>query len=212
MTRRMSTRTSRARAALALGLAAALLAACIEHQALSNALNRVATPGAGSVQVLDGAFAVAGPDGWCVDQGAVRETGDQAFVLLVPCQATRGAPILSVAISDVRVPQGDRAAQLGDLRDFLLGEGGRAQLSRRGNPAEVTVRSHRIEDGALWLELRDLGNPETVSADYGRVVLPLAGRLVTLSAMSLTANPARSAAAFQALQALIAMLRARNPD
>ena len=190
----------------------ALLPACFETQALSSALTRVSGETRGSVAVLGGAITVAGPDGWCVDPRATRETGDQAFVLLVRCRGGRGEPVLSVTVSDIRVPAGDRATQLSGLVEFVLTDAGRGQLSRRGRTDEVTIRSHRIVDGALWLDLSDTGNPDTLEPGYLRVVLPLAGRLVTLSAMSPVASPSTPQAGAEALEGLIAVLRRRNLD
>lgn len=205
----MSIWTSSARVLPALALLA-LLAACFETQALSGALTRVSGETRASAAVLGGAVTVAGPEGWCVDPGATRETGDQAFVLLVRCRGGRGQPVLSVTVSDIRVPAGDRAAQLSGLVEFLLTDAGRGQLSRRGRADEVTIRAHRIADGALWLDLTDTGNPEGLEPGYWRVVLPLAGRLVTLAAMSPAAAPSPPEAGAEALEALIGVLRRRN--
>jgi hypothetical protein len=207
----MSTWTCRARAALAAALLA-LLPGCFETQALSSALTRVSGETRASVAVLGGAITVAGPDGWCIDSRATRETGDQAFVLLVRCRGGRGQPVLSVTVSDIRVPSGDREAQLAGLVEFVLTDAGRGQLSRRGRMDEVTIRSHRIVDGALWLDLADTGNPDSLQPDYLRVVLPLAGRLVTLSAMSPAGAPSPPEAGAEALEGLIAVLRRRNLD
>jgi hypothetical protein len=208
----MSTWTSRIRAALALGAALVVLAGCFETQALTSALTRASAPGPGSVGVLDGAITVAGPEGFCVDQGATRETGDQAFVLLVSCQGGRGMPVLSVTVSDTRVPPGDPEAQLAALLGFLLTDAGRGQLSRRGTASDVTIRNHRIDGNALWLDLADSGNPEGFAPGYWRVVMPLAGRLVTLSAMVADRAPVPGRVAPEALSDLIAVLRRRNLD
>lgn len=208
----MSTWTSRVRAALALAGAVALLAACFETQELSGALTRVSGQGQGSVGVLGGAITVAGPEGWCVDPGATRETGEQAFVLLSRCRGGRGQPVLSVTITDTRVPPGDRSDQLEGLVGFLLTDAGRGQLSRRGRSDDVTVLDHRVQDGALWLQLTDAGNPEPFAPDYWRVVMPLVGRLVTLSALSVAASPSPPEAGEAALEGLIDTLRRRNLD
>ncbi len=196
---------------LAAGLLA-LLPGCFETQALSGAVTRVSGETRGSVAVLGGAVTVAGPEGWCVDTGATRETGEQAFVLLVRCRGGRRQPVLSVTITDIRVPAGDRAAQLAGLVEFLQTDAGRGQLSRRGRADEVTIRSHRIDGGALWLDLADTGNPDSFGPDYWRVVMPLAGRLVTLSAMSPAGAPSPPEAGAEALEGLIGVLRRRNLD
>lgn len=208
----MSTWTSSVRAALALAGALALLAACLETQALSGAMTRVSGEGRAAVAVLGGAVTVAGPEGWCVDPGATRETGEQAFVLLTRCHGGRNQPVLSVTVTDTRVPPGDRSAQLEGLVAFLLTDAGRGQLSRRGRSDDVAVLSQRVQDGALWLELTDAGNPEPFAPGYWRVVMPLVGRLVTLSALSVAASPSPPEAGAAALAELIDTLRRRNLD
>ena len=210
----MSTWTSKARLALALAAALALLAGCFETVALREAVTRASDRAApvGSVGVLDGAVTVAGPDGWCVDPSATRETDEQAFVLLIRCHGPRAAPVLSVTVTNVRVPPGDRAVQMSELAEFLVTDAGRGQLSRRGRLADVTLEAPRIRDGALWMHLTDAGNPDTFEPAYWRVVLPLAGRLVTLSALSLAQAPSDRAAGEAAMAGLIDVLRRRNLD
>lgn len=209
----MSIWISRPRSFLAL-LAAALLAACFETVALRDAVTRDLAQVApvGAVGVLGGTITIAGPDGWCVDPGATRETDEQAFALLRPCRAGRASPVLGVTVTDTRVPPGDRAAQLSQLADFLVTDAGRGQLSRRGRPGDVTLEPPRIRDGALWLYLTDSGNPEAFEPGYWRVVMPLAGRLVTLTALSLAAAPSNRAAGEAAMAGLIEVLRRRNLD
>jgi hypothetical protein len=209
----MSTWTSRARLAGALATVLALLAGCFETEAVGRLGTRAAANGPGSVGVLEGAVTVAGPDGFCIDQTATRESGGQAFVLMRQCRAGRAAaPVLSVTVTDLRVPQGDRSQQLDGLATFLATDAGRGQLSRRGRASDVTIAQIQQRDEALWLLLSDIGNPEGFSPDYWRVVMPLAGRLVTLSAMSLQSAPVAPDDGARVMADLIALLRARNLD
>ena len=199
------------RIALAALAALLVLAGCFETEALSRIGPRAAGSGPGAITVLDGAVTVAGPDGFCVDESATREAGDNAFVLLRHCRGSRG-PVLSVTVTDQRVPAGDRSAQLDALAAFLATEAGRGQLSRRGRAGDVAIDQIGLREGTLWLHLTDIGNPESFEAGYWRSVLPVAGRLVTLSAMSLREAPSSRAAGERAMGALIDTLRRRNLD
>lgn len=210
----MSIWTSRTRAALALAAALALLAGCFESVALRDAVTRASgrTAPVGSVGVLSGAVTIAGPEGWCIDPSATRETADQAFVLMVRCRGSRAAPVLSITVTSLRVPPGDRAVQMSELAEFLVTDSGRGQLSRRGRHGDVTLEPPRILDGALWMYLTDIGNPDTFQPGYWRVVMPLAGRLVTLSSLSLAEAPSDREAGERAMTGLISVLRRRNLD
>jgi len=209
----MSIWTSRTGLAAALATMLALLSGCFETESMARVTPRATSPGPGSVGVLEGAVTVAGPEGYCVDPSATRETESHAFVLMRRCRAGRGgAPVLSVTVTDVRVPQGDVVQQLDGLATFLATDAGRGQLSRRGRAADVEMSRIEQRDGTLWMRLSDSGNPEGFEPGYWRVVMPLAGRLVTLSAMSLQSVPVPPDDAATAMTHLIATLRARNLD
>lgn len=199
------------RQALAALAALLVLAGCFETEALSRIGPRAAGSGPGAITVLDGAVTVAGPDGFCVDESATREAGQNAFVLLRRCRGSLG-PVLSVTVTNQRVPAGDRSAQLDALAAFLATEAGRGQLSRRGRAGEVSIDQIGLREGALWLHLTDIGNPEAFEAGYWRAVLPIAERLVTLSSMSLRTSPSTRQTGERAMEDLIATLRRRNLD
>lgn len=202
----------RLRAALLAGCTA-VLAACFETQALGQLVTRVSGTGPGAVGVLGGAVTVAAPEGWCIDQTAMRESADQVFVLFRRCRTSAAAgSVLSVTVTNLRIPEGDRAAQLAGLAGFLDTEVGRGQLSRRGWAADVAILSIAARDGALWMQLSDAGNPAAFDPVYHRVVMPLAGRLVTLAALAPRGAPADPAAAEAELAELAAVLRQRNLD
>jgi len=209
----MSIWTSRARLAALLAAGLVLLAGCFESESMGRVTPRATSGGPGSVGVLDGAVTVAGPDGFCVDQNATRETGGHAFVLMRRCRAGGApAPVLSITVTDVRVPGDDTVQQLDGLATFLATDAGRGQLSRRGRAGDVAITRIEQRDGTLWMLLTDTGNPDGFEHAYWRVVMPLAGRLVTLSAMSLQDAPVSQANAATAMTQLIATLRARNLD
>lgn len=199
-------------AAMALWLS--LLAGCFETEALSGFGARPAgASGPNAVSVLGGAVTIAGPDGWCINEGATREGAASAFVLMQRCRAgVRAVPVIGIVVADMRVPEGDRQRQLENLAEFLVTDAGRGQLSRRGRSGDVTIAAQRQHDGALWLHLSDTGNPEQFLPEYLRVVMPLAGRLVTVSALSLQGAPVSAANAEAVMAEVIAVLRRRNLD
>lgn len=173
----------------ALGLVAAL-AGCFETAPLTEAASRALAPAAGpaQVQVLHNAVTVAGPAGYCVDVEATRESDIEAFVLLVRCRATlRPTPVLSATITGVETD--GEPAQMRALTEYLQTAPGRAQLSRSGDPRDVTVEEATYADGAVWLLITDHGNPASFEDSYWRAILPVAGRIVTLSVLSASAHP-----------------------
>ncbi len=189
-----------------------VVSGCFEHSAAWDRRGQDAIEPVVALGVLDGLLTVAGPEGYCIDPTATRERGEEAFVLLRHCEDLPGQPVLSVSVSNVRLPAGDIRAQLERLAQFLLAPDGQAHLSRRGRPADLTILSHDIAEGVLWMELEDRGNPRGFIPEYTRAVLPLAGRLVTLAALSPTPAPPSRADRRRALAELITVLKRRNLD
>lgn len=210
----MSTWISDRRAGAVVTLAALLiLAACFENVSLERAASRVglADGGPGSVTVLDGALTIAGPDAYCIDDEATRESDRQAFVLLARCRSDRQpSPVLSATVSGHGAPGSGTQEELQRLAAFLATTAGRAQLSRRGEAGDVRIEETLLQDGALWLRIHDEGNPETLHPTYWRAIMPLAERVVTLSVMSAREHPVGSAAELQALRDFVASMRAAN--
>ncbi|GAB4262081.1 MAG: hypothetical protein Kow0013_07210 [Pararhodobacter sp.] len=177
--------------AAALGLVASL-AGCFETEPLSEAASRGLQPTAGpvSIRVLDRSVTVTGPVGYCVDGEATRESDIEAFVLLVRCRGTlRPAPVLSATITRVPAPGADDPQALRRLSAFLATPAGRAQLSRSGDPSDVTVLETTYADGTIWLLIADEGNPEAFDPTYWRAILPVGGRIVTLSVLAAREHP-----------------------
>lgn len=209
----MSIWTSRARAITALAVASLLLAACFESVSLSRATERDsdAPGGPPAVAVLDGSVIVAGPAGYCVDDTATRESDSEAFVLLVRCSPTRrNSPILSATVTALMAPGTAEPDNLERLGGFLDTRGGRAHLSRRGNAADVAILQAQVNDGALWLRIEDAGNPDTFEPGYWRAILPISGRVVTLSVLSARAHPVSEERGLRALRDFTAAMRSRN--
>jgi hypothetical protein len=209
----MSIWTSKARASTLSLLAGLLLAGCFESESLSRASNRDSETPAGpaAVAVLDGTVTVAGPAGYCVDDTATRESDSEAFVLLVRCSPTRrNSPILSATVTGLMAPGSAGPENLARLGGFLDTRGGRAQLSRRGNAADVRILQTQVQDGALWLRIEDSGNPDTFEPAYWRAIMPVAGRVVTLSVLSARAHPVGEERGLRVLRDFIAAMRNRN--
>jgi len=209
----MSIWTSKAPAFATLLIAGLLLAGCFETVSLSRATNRDsdAPSGPAAVAVLDGSVTVAGPAGYCVDDTATRESDNEAFVLLVRCAATRrNSPVLSATVTGMMAPGTAEADNLSRLGTYLETSAGRAQLSRTGSAADVSILRAQVVDGALWLRIDDSGNPDTFEPGYWRAILPVAGRVVTLSVLSAQAHPVDEERGLMVLRDFTAAMRNRN--
>src|SRR6056297_132833 len=91
---------------------------------------------------------VAGPPGYCIDAGAVRETGSAAFVLLGSCASLSGdgirampdAPgVLTVLVSPAGGGAVFSAASEQQLQRFFSSDEGRIALSADGRAESVEV-------------------------------------------------------------------------
>ena len=164
------------------------------------------------VAVLDGALSVTGPEGYCIDTASTVDGQSEAFVLLIRCSgAERRRPVLAATVTALPAAAATGEANLAALTDSLAGEAGRRHLSRAGRAEDVRIDEMRIEDGAIWLRIHDQGSPEAFAPDYWRAVLPVGGRVVTLSALGTRAAPVAPEAALSALRAFTARMRAANP-
>ncbi len=190
------------------------LAACFENVSISQLTGQQpANAGPSVIAVLGGQMSVTGPQGYCVDQSATRESTTEAFVLLVRCSAGRSAvPVLSASVTGITAPAGDDPGTLERLAEFVASETGRGQLARSGDADDVRIDTMRVEDGALWLRIEDRGNPEAFEAGYWRAILPIAERVVTLSVLSARANPVDSDRGLQVLRTFVSRMRTQNPD
>ncbi|WP_417600839.1 hypothetical protein [Pararhodobacter oceanensis] len=203
----------RLRAASAFFAVAAFLTACVETEPLEEASGRGLHPTAGPTQltVLDGAVNVTGPVGYCADTQATRESDIEAFVLLVRCRGTlRPAPVLSATITGLPAPSSDDPGSLRRLAGFLATTAGRAQLSRSGDPSDVTVHEATYANSAIWLLIEDSGNPSGFDPTYRRAILPIGGRIVTLSVLSASEHPVDSGSALATLRRFVTRMRRAN--
>lgn len=187
------------------------LAGCFETAPLTEAASRVLAPTAGptEVNVLRRSVSVAGPAGYCVDVEATRESEIEAFVLLVRCRGTiRPSPVLTATVT--RVPADEDPEGLGRLLGFVQSPAGRAQLSRSGDSDDVEVIEATHAGGALWLLIRDQDNPDSFDDTYWRAILPLAGRIVTLSVLAAADHPFEAGSGLAILRGFVQRMREVN--
>lgn len=198
--------------AIALLLTAAL-AACLPGDTGGTATRAVAVSG--------GAVTIAGPAGYCIDRGALRNGAEGAFVLLGTCAALAGVPrpgmpaAPAVLTATVRpgAPQGAPLSEsFAAMARFLRASPGRAALSRSGRAGTVSVAEVRSRGEVLYLRVRDTsaspGQP--VEAEYWRAILSLRGQIVTLSALGLRDRPLPAAEKRRVLEAFVAQVQAAN--
>jgi hypothetical protein len=167
--------------------------------------------------VADRSVVVAGPPGYCVDPVLSRDSGPTAFVLMGSCAAVAGragqpaprAPaILTVSISaDLGV-----RADMDDLRAFIGSPGGRAALSRSGDPSSLAILETRSADGVLYILARDSsgGILPGVSNTYWRALFDLNGRLVTAAVVGTEDRPITRDTGIATLDSLTDQVRHEN--
>ncbi|MCU0817411.1 MAG: hypothetical protein MUF74_13490 [Cypionkella sp.] len=131
------------------------------------------------ISVLEGAVRVAGPVGYCPDPSSLAESAGQAVVVLGRCSDS--APVTPAAVSVAVGPAGSAgalAASGAGVARFLTTAEGRASLSRRGRAGDVAVLSVREARGILFVLVED-----RAVGRYWRGMMPLNGRLVSISAL-----------------------------
>ena len=196
-------------------LAAALsLSACVPGAPL-------ATGGSATraASVAGGAVVLAGPQGYCIDRGAIRDRAGTVFALFGTCAALSGSagagqpsrPAILTASVAPGAPEGFEAS-FPQLATFFRSEPGRAALSRAGKAGTVAVDRVSSRGKVLYLHVRDgakaAGLP--VEQDYWRAILAVGGHMVTLSVMSLEAAPVTDAEKRQILGAFVAAVQGAN--
>ncbi len=167
----MSTWTSKALTA------AALMGLCAcQPGAATKALSLIAP--AAPIAVLDGALKVTGPRGYCPDPQTVQQADDSAVVLLGRCSAdSTEQPAVVTVVVGRSGSGGVMAAGGAEVARFFASDTGRATLSRRGRAGDVTVGTALMSGKVFLMRIED--RREGV---YWRGMIPLAGRLVSVSA------------------------------
>lgn len=212
----MSTPTSKA-GLLALVLA---LSGCIGGAGGTGGGGVFSGGAARDVTVTSDRIVVAGPEGFCVDPTATRQSGDTGFVLLGNCAAISNSrrdaqpavpAVLTAAISGPG--QTDRIADnLGGMEAFFRSAEGRELLSRSGRADAVTVLDTGISGDAFLLhaEDRSAGAIDGVQSDYWRAYLDVGNRIATLSVLGLEGQALSPAQSQNTLNAFIAAVERAN--
>lgn len=193
-------------------VAGPLLAACFENASIGRLTGGGGgASGPAAIAVLDGQVRVAGPQGYCIDTGATRESASEAFVLLVRCSASpRPVPVLSATVTGLAAPGLGTPENLARLASYLETPAGQGQLARSGRAEDLRILALRVDQGAVWLRIEDRGNPEAFEPGYWRAILPIADRVVTLSVLSARAHPVSDERMASVLRDFVARMRAQN--
>ena len=173
--------------------------------------------------VSDGAVAIAGPRGFCVDEAAstTRATG-AALVVLSPCRAlgaglfgpraTHPALLTAAVAAPARGTLQPVAAPA--LADFAASRAGRAALSRAGKPDTVQILEMLTGADTFLLRLSDTAPFAwgTVQPEYWRGVLSAGGRTVTISVLALPDTPLSRDQGLALLTEFVVSLRAATAE
>ncbi len=178
--------------------------------------------GTRALAVAGGAVTVTGPQGYCVDRSASRDSASGAFVLLGSCASLTGSraagqpqrpAILTASVGPLSAEGTDVAAALPAMAEFFQSSAGRAALSRAGAADTVAVDQISTSDGVLYLHLSDqaLASGQAVEAGYWRALTGIRGRIVTLAVLSPTRGPLGVSEQRAVLDQFVARMRAANP-
>ncbi len=196
-------------------LALCTLSACGGMDRLSLGFGKTPPPPE-TVAVAGRSVVIGGPQGYCVDEGASRLTGERPFVLLGSCASITGdrnasAPArLGVLTAVVSPPGGPSFGEtLSQLDAFFASDAGKSALARDGNAASVELFSTEVRNGAMVIHLSDTSANIVpgIATEYRRALFEVNGRLVTVSVMSFEDRPMDAAASAAALNAFIARVR-----
>lgn len=143
---------------------------------------------------------VAPPSGYCIDNAASGQ-----MMVMGRCAGGSGLP----AVLTVMPGAAGSASSLANrdaVARFLTTEAGRAALSRRGRAADVTVAEMRGRGDALLIRLRD----HATTGESWRILVPLAGRMVTLTVT--TTGAGNSAQTLALAERFLAAMRQSNAE
>ena len=159
------------------------------------------------VALLGGAIAVAGPRGYCIDDGAGGQVGDTAVVLMGRCRGALGvAPALLTISVGPAGSAGAMAAGGPALSSYFTSAAGRAALSRDGRAGDVRVIAAVGVGDSLLIHVAD----RTIG-EYWRALAGLRGRLVTVTANGAPGAPLPPDASRALVDATLRALQKANP-
>ena len=165
---------------------------------------------------------VAGPPGYCVAPGTVREAEGAAFVVLGSCAslsdgALNAAPaqpgVLTVLVSAPGEGTPLSAASGEELEAFFESDAGRVALSPDGEAETVEVIEAQAGVGQVFVRARDLsgGRPAGIDPEYWRALVDVRGHLVTATLIGFEADPLDPGQGLRTLADLTARLLRENP-
>jgi hypothetical protein len=174
----------------------ALLAACVAP--VGGVSQKLAVSG--------GEVLAAVPGGFCIQPEATLDSPEGSVLIATRCNPEAPSPaILSISIgaagSSEVLKSGAKA-----LSDWFLSPAGRSALARDGRAQSVKVIQTVVADGVLLIHLTDVS-----VGDYWRAVLPLRGRLVTISAAGPAGSPLDPGLSRKVVEQAISALRVANP-
>lgn len=172
------------------------------------------------VAVTQDLVVVTGPEGYCVDPTATRNSEDTGFVLLGNCAAIANSRRVvqpatpAVLTAAVAAPSGGGrlADSMADLDAFFRSEDGLRLISRAGDPASVTILETQIEGETFLLHATDTsaGAIDGVQPDYWRAYLDIGNRLATLSVIALEDRALSREESLETLRGFVAAVRQAN--
>ncbi|WP_157973595.1 hypothetical protein [Tropicimonas sp. IMCC34043] len=158
------------------------------------------------VSVPDRSVVISAPTGYCVDTGATQTGGTFAFVLLASCQVVTGDPLAPGPVRPglLTASVGSEASAslpaTADLDRYFASDRGRATLSRKGDPADVTSGPSFARAGAFYIHAHENGPDPVTGGHSWRAIFAVNGRLVTVTLRDLLGYPMSDAEAFQTVE------------
>ena len=171
-----------------------------------------------TIAVAGGAVVIGGPRGYCIDRAGSRPGGETAFVLLGSCasisrNANAPAPdfpgVLTASVTRDSGAAPSGAAALQQLERYLASPEGRAMLARDGQASSVDILETRLENGAIFIHLRDRSANATdgLADTYWRALFLLNGRLITLSVFGAARQPLSDETGLATARGFLARIR-----
>ncbi len=173
------------------------------------------------LSVAGGTVVVAGPEGYCIDRPASRDSDATAFVLLAGCAAVTRKPyaprprvpaLLTASVTgDVPAGRG-LAGQAARMKGFFASAEGRAALARDGRAESVEIIEMFARDGAFFIHARDssAGTGPGLGPEYWRAIFEVNGRMVTASVAAFANRPISDDAGQATLGLFVARIRAES--
>ena len=165
---------------------------------------------------------ITGPEGYCVDPTATRNTEDTGFVLMGNCAAIANSrrvvqpatpAVLTAAVSGPS-DGGRLADSMAELDAFFRSEDGLRLISRAGDAASVTVLDTLVEGDVFLLHASDTSEStiDGVQEDYWRAYLDIGNRLATLSVIALEDRALSRDESLETLRGFVLAVQAANAD